>query len=80
MEQFAGFHLAPVGGVVHAFAGDDDGGELGEVRRVDAHPAVGAAVVEVSAAMLAARPALEDVQLVGVGVAQRPELLGRRSG
>ncbi len=61
MEEFPRLHLTPVGIVVQAFAGDDDGRVVGQVLGVDAHAPVAAAVIEMPAAVLAARRTLEDI-------------------
>ena len=78
MEELTARERTPRAILVHRLACQHDRGMLGEVGGVHADRAVGAAVVEGPSPAGAARSALEDVQIVRVGVAQRPELVLRR--
>lgn len=76
VDQFAGLELLPSGVFVHSFAGDDDGGVAGEFAGPGADGAGAAGVVEMPVAVRPTGSALQHQQVVGVGVAQRPQLGG----
>src|SRR4051812_14429968 len=77
-DELARLEQPPVRVLVHRLGGDDD--RVADREVVRAHPQRPdlARLVEVPAAVRAARAPLEDPQLVRVGVAQRPQLVGRR--
>src|SRR5947209_11192485 len=74
VKQLAGGDLSPPRVLVHPFAGHDDRGLRGQIARADADRAACAGVVEMASAAWTARRSLEHEQVVGFGIAQRPQL------
>src|SRR5690554_4036831 len=67
VEQLARLHERPGARLGHRLAGDDDAGDVREVLAAHADGARGAGGIEVAAAV---RLALEDPQLVRVGITE----------
>ena len=76
VDQLAGGDLGPAGVLVHPLGGDDDRGAVCELTGAHADAATGAGMLEMARlAAGAARRALEHEKIVGVGIAQRPQIL-----